>query len=159
MRRPTIAAAAAAVPMLVMLVGCAAAPAVPVAAAAGAGAGAAAGATIGSGAGEAAAAAAGGALGGLAGVAVGQRLEAADKERAAMAERRAVNENVTVEWSGTGRTRGVVLPRRAFVDAQGRQCREFAHRVEIEGRLEEAVGIYCQEANGLWRLDSKPSAM
>jgi surface antigen len=136
------------------LAGCAAAPAVPIAAAAGAGGGAAAGATIGSGTGQVAAAAAGGALGGLAGVAVGQRLDEADKERAARAERRAVTENTAVEWNGTGSAHGTVSPRRAFVDAEGRPCREFAHRIEIDGRAEEAVGVYCQHGDGFWRLDA-----
>jgi surface antigen len=125
-----------------------------VAAAAGAGGGAAAGAAIGSGTGQVAAAAAGGALGSLAGVAVGKRLERDDRERAVSAERRAVVENAVVEWSGSGTTRGVVSPRRVFVDDAGRPCREFEHRIEIEGRPEEAVGVYCRDADGSWRLDA-----
>jgi surface antigen len=141
-----------------LLAACAAAPAVPIAAAAGAGGGAAAGTAIGSGTGQIAAAAGGAALGGLAGLAVGQRLDRADKERAMSAERQAVTENAAVQWTGTGSTRGVVLPRRSFVDAQGRPCREFAHRIEIEGKFEEAIGVYCEDADGLWRLDGSAGA-
>jgi surface antigen len=51
-----------------------------------------------------------------------------------------------------------VLPRRSFVDEMGRPCREFEHRIEIEGRTEDAVGVFCQDEEGHWRLDSGPAA-
>jgi surface antigen len=134
------------------LVGCAAAPAVPVAAAVGAGAGGAAGATVGSGSGKVASTVAGGIAGAWIGATIGQRLERDAQSQAMSAEQRAVNENVMVDWTGDNRTRGVVVPRRTFQDSQGRPCREFAHEIVIAGRVEQGVGVYCRENDGFWRL-------
>jgi surface antigen len=132
--------------------GCAAAPAVPVAAAAGAGTGAAAGAALGSGTGKVASAAVGGVAGAWIGAKIGERLERDAQSRAISAEQRAVTENVVVDWRGDNRSRGVVVPRRTFLDAQGRECREFAHQIVIAGRVEEGIGVYCRDNDGFWRL-------
>jgi surface antigen len=137
---------------ILALVGCAAAPAVPVAAAAGAGTGAAVGAALGSGSGKVASAAVGGVAGAWIGAKIGQRLERDAQSRAMSAEHRAVTENVVVDWTGDNRSRGVVVPRRTFQDSQGRECREFNHQIVIAGRVEEGVGVYCRENDGFWRL-------
>ena len=143
---------------ILAVVGCAAAPAVPVAAAAGAGTGAAAGAAIGSGSGKVASAAVGGVAGAWIGAKIGQRLERDAQSRAMSAEQRAVTENVVVDWTGENRSRGVVVPRRTFQDSQGRECREFTHQVVIAGRVEEAVGVYCRDNDGFWRLQGGAGA-
>jgi hypothetical protein len=90
---------------ILALVGCAAAPAVPVAAAAGAGTGAAAGAAIGSGSGKVASAAVGGVAGAWIGAKIGQRLERDAQSAAMTAEQRAVNENVVVDWANNRESR------------------------------------------------------
>ncbi|MSO64267.1 MAG: hypothetical protein EXQ85_00425 [Alphaproteobacteria bacterium] len=47
---------------------------------------------------------------------------------------------------------GSVTPTRTYQKANGQYCREFAQRIEIRGRAQEANGTACREPDGSWTL-------
>lgn len=59
----------------------------------------------------------------------------------------------TVTWSDpdTGRS-GSVEPRAAFVDPEGRTCREFQTTVEQNGAVSRVVGVACRMPDGTWSI-------
>lgn len=111
------------------------------------------GSQFGSGEGRILAALAGTLAGGYLGNRLGARLSASDREGAAAAERSAIASGEPASWRNpnTGNS-GRVAPTRSFEDAEGRPCREFEHRVIVDGRPESARGTACRNARGEWEL-------
>jgi len=119
----------------------------------GAGLGALAGSQIGGGRGQLAATAIGTLLGAWAGSEIGKSLDRADRIAATHATNRALEHNPT----GTPSTwrnpdsghRGTVTPTRTF-QSGGRDCREYEHRVFIDGQSETLRGTACRQPDGTW---------
>lgn len=59
----------------------------------------------------------------------------------------------TSEWMNpeTGHS-GTVTPQPAFVNPQGRYCREYQQIVTIGGKSVEAYGTACRQPDGSWKI-------
>lgn len=59
----------------------------------------------------------------------------------------------TTEWrnpdSGNA---GTITPKRTYKTAEGVYCREFQQTVTIAGRVQEAYGKACRQADGTWKI-------
>ena len=121
--------------------------------------GAATGALIGTGIGGIAAIAVGAVAGGIAGDRIGHALDERDRAQAHRAERSAVRLGKTVAWHNrSSRHSGTVQLIKTFVNAHGRQCREFSHTIVIDGHKQTGIGIGCREKGGKWVLEGGPVA-
>jgi surface antigen len=112
------------------------------------------GATVGTLGPEAAAASVAGTMaGGNFGKRLGSQFDDSARGAAASAERRALADNTPAEWrdpqSGVS---GRVRPLRSFIDAAGRECREYRQTVTIAGRSQSGTGIACLHSGGDWSL-------
>ncbi|MGF1649996.1 MAG: RT0821/Lpp0805 family surface protein [Hyphomicrobiaceae bacterium] len=119
----------------------------------GAVAGALVGQTVGRGSGRVAAAAAGAFIGGVIGHSIGQRLDDIDRRYARDAEFEALESaryDEPVRWRNPQSGRhGEVIPRRSY--RRGRlECREYEHRIFIDGRPEVLIGEACRNPDGTW---------
>lgn len=118
--------------------------------------GAVAGAQFGKGDGRLAATAVGTLLGALVGSEVGKSLDRADQ--LAMAQ----TTQQTLETSPSGSTNswrnpdsgnsGTITPTRTYTKNDGQPCREFQQTVTIGGKIEEAYGTACRQADGTWKI-------
>ena len=45
-----------------------------------------------------------------------------------------------------------MTPTEAFVSQSGRNCRDFESTFSIDGRVEESLGLACQQPDGTWRV-------
>ncbi|WP_448204643.1 RT0821/Lpp0805 family surface protein [Azospirillum sp. sgz302134] len=126
----------------------------------GAAVGALAGSQIGKGTGNLLAIGAGGLLGYFAGGYLMDQLSPGSRDAVQSAESRALDAPVgqTIRWNSpdTSGTRGSITPIRAGRDQFGRECKEFQHKVTIDGRQEIATGTACRGEDGQWQLAAKP---
>jgi surface antigen len=84
---------------------------------------------------------------------LGSRFDAAARQAAAAAERRALADNAPADWSDPrSGASGRVRPLRSFTDAAGRECREYSQTVNIAGRSQSDTGIACLQSAGNWSL-------
>jgi surface antigen len=91
--------------------------------------------------------------GGYFGSRLGSRFDDSARQAAATAERRALADNAPADWSDSqSGASGRVRPLRSFIDAAGRQCREYSETVNIAGRRDSDTGIACLQSGGDWRL-------
>lgn len=102
--------------------------------------------------------AAGTILGGLLGGAIGNRMDAADRDRASTAATSALESapsGQSVAWRNpdSGNT-GAVTPVRTYQDASGQYCREYTQTVTIGGEKHQSYGTACREPDGRWRIVS-----
>ncbi len=113
------------------------------------------GSTIGDGRGNAAATILGASLGAIVGGAVGRELDDQDRDRAYFAAQAALADGEPEEWENpaTGH-RGRFAPKRSYYNSRRVLCRDFEHRVWIEGEPEIVEGTACQQADGSWRVVS-----
>lgn len=100
--------------------------------------------------------AAGTILGGLVGGVVGDRLDAADRKQAALAQQNALETAPTgqsVPWHNpnSGHS-GYVTPTRTYQQTSGLYCREYTHVITVEGKEQRAYGTACRQADGEWRV-------
>ncbi|MEL6298140.1 MAG: RT0821/Lpp0805 family surface protein [Pseudomonadota bacterium] len=109
---------------------------------------------FGKGSGNALATAAGAIVGGIIGHEIGRDLDAEDRRLAQEAEFRALEDGESgraIPWQNPDSGhRGEVIPRRAYREER-RVCREFEHRVWIDGRREVMTGRACRRPDGTWR--------
>lgn len=81
----------------------------------------------------------------------GVRLSSGDRERALEAEYRALEAapgGQPVTWEGRS-ARGQVVAAAPFqVGAQN--CRQYTHKLSVDGRESESRGAACRNANGTW---------
>jgi len=102
--------------------------------------------------------AAGTILGGLIGGAVGNRMDAADRERANTAASQALESmpsGQSVAWRNpdSGNT-GAVTPVRTYQTSSGQYCREYTQTITVGGERHQSYGTACRQADGTWRIVS-----
>jgi surface antigen len=102
--------------------------------------------------------AAGTILGGLIGSTIGDRLDAADREKARAAASQAlesVPSGQSVAWrnSDSGH-RGVVTPVWTYQLATGQYCREYTQTITIGGERHQSYGTACRQPEGSWQIVS-----
>lgn len=91
----------------------------------------------------------GAALGGVVGNAIGRDLDEQDRQAAYDAQAAAWESGQRRPWRG-GKAYGYVEPGPEFADSRG-QCRNYTHRIYIDGRPQSAQGVACRGADGMWR--------
>ncbi|MBB5754332.1 glycine zipper 2TM domain-containing protein [Prosthecomicrobium pneumaticum] len=107
---------------------------------------------FGSGSGRVAATIAGVAAGAWLGGAIGQRLDQQATERAQRAEYDALEygrPGAPVEWQES-RYRGEIVPGQRY-RVNDYDCRDYTHRIWIDGEPEVARGTACRQPDGTWR--------
>lgn len=96
-------------------------------------------------------------LGALVGNQIGRGLDDVDRMKAEQAQAAAQTAPVgqTVQWNNpnTG-NHGTVTPTRDGYSQDGRYCREFRHKIYVGDKLEEGVGVACQNPDGSWQIMS-----
>ena len=102
--------------------------------------------------------AAGTILGGLIGGAVGNRMDAADRERANTAASQALESmpsGQSVAWRNpdSGNT-GAVTPVRTYQTSSGQYCREYTQTITVGGERHQSYGTACRQADGTWKIVS-----
>src|SRR5919106_3503841 len=102
--------------------------------------------------------AAGTILGGLIGGAIGDRLDAADREKASAAASQALESipsGQSVAWRNpdSGHT-GVVTPVRTYQTSTGQYCREYTQTITIGGEKHQSYGTACRQPDGSWKIVS-----
>jgi surface antigen len=113
------------------------------------------GSTIGDGKGQVAATLLGASLGAIVGGAVGRELDDQDRDRAYFAAQAALADGEPEEWQNPeSGHRGRFTPTRSYYNSKRVHCRDFEHRVWIEGEPEIVEGTACQQADGSWRVVS-----
>ncbi len=94
----------------------------------------------------------GAALGGLAGNAIGRDLDDQDREAAYAAQEAAFDSGQRRPWRGR-HAYGYIDPGPEFTDTRG-MCRNYTHRIYIDGRPRAAEGVACRGRDGVWRIVS-----
>lgn len=122
----------------------------------GAGFGALVGSRLGGGKGRLAAVALGALGGAYLGSKLGQQLDAADRARAdrAQTEAHAAPVGQSIAWNNpdSGNS-GTFTPTRDGTDTRsGNYCREYKTTINVAGKIEEAYGNACRQADGTWRI-------
>ena len=85
---------------------------------------------------------------GVIGAAIGQSLDETDSAVATAAQQEAVASGSRKSWRGAHGAYGFITP-----GPESGGCRDYTHRIFINGRPQEARGRACQE-NGDWRITS-----
>lgn len=109
--------------------------------------------TLGKGNGKVLATVAGAVVGGVVGSEIGKRMDEHDRDRARRAERDAFERGESgrpVAWRNPDNGHyGEVIPERAY--RRGPQdCRDYTHKVYIDGRPEAMRGTACRNPDGTW---------
>ena len=122
---------------------------------AGAGVGGLLGSQFGSGSGNTAAIIAGIFLGGLLGKDVGASLDRVDKQMMGQTTYSTLEKSpsgATSRWANpdTGNS-GTVTPTRTYRSGTG-YCREFQTSVTVNGKVQNAYGTACRQADGSWKI-------
>lgn len=93
-------------------------------------------------------------IGGIGGTAIGQRLGATDRQRAASAEYRALEygrSGTAVAWKGTKTpTSGTIVPGKPYKQGSV-YCRSYTHRLRLGDTPETVRGTACRQPDGTWR--------
>jgi len=97
-------------------------------------------------------------LGGLAGAAIGDRMDAADKSQQAQAAQKAFEttpSGQSVAWRNpdSGNS-GAVTPLRTYQAPGGQYCREYQQTITVGGQKQEAYGTTCRQPDGSWKIVS-----
>jgi surface antigen len=85
---------------------------------------------------------------GVVGGAIGQSLGEKDRAAAIAAQQDAVSSGARKSWRGEKGAYGFVTP-----GPESGSCRDYSHKIFINGRPQEAKGQACRE-NGEWRVTS-----
>jgi surface antigen len=88
---------------------------------------------------------------GVIGSALGRELDAADRETAIAAQQEAVNSGRRKSWRGAHGVYGFVEP--APEDVVG-GCRDYTHKVYVDGRPRQGAGRACKRPDGTYRITS-----
>jgi surface antigen len=86
---------------------------------------------------------------GVVGTAIGQSLDDSDREKAVLAQNEAVASGTRKTWRGAHGAYGFIVP-----GPEGASCRDYTHRIFINGRPQEAKGQACRGSDGAWRVTS-----
>jgi surface antigen len=87
---------------------------------------------------------------GVVGVGVGRDLDEKDKAVAIAAQQAAVSSGSVKSWKGGHGAYGFITP---GPENAGAGCRDYTHKVFINGRPQEAKGQACKSGDG-WRVTS-----
>lgn len=82
---------------------------------------------------------------GVVGGAISQSLDERDREAAIAAQQEAIASGARKSWRGAHGAYGFILP-----GPESGDCRDYTHRIFINGRPREAKGQACRQ-NGEWR--------
>ena len=93
----------------------------------------------------------GGVLGGVTGNAIGRNLDERDRQLAMDAEMAAFESGQRRPWRGARGVYGYVEPGPEFAEARG-TCRNFTHRVFVNGRPTAVTGVACLRPDGVWQI-------
>lgn len=85
---------------------------------------------------------------GVIGAVIGQTLDDTDRMTAVAAQQEAIASGIRKSWRGAHGAYGFITP-----GPETAGCREYTHRLFVNGRPQEAKGRACQE-NGAWRVTS-----
>jgi len=85
---------------------------------------------------------------GVVGAAIGQSLDEKDKTAAIAAQQAAFASGARKTWRGAHGAYGFVIPA-----AESGGCRDYTHKIYIDGRPQEAKGHACRKGED-WRADS-----
>ncbi len=100
--------------------------------------------------------AAGVVLGGIAGSAIGNKLDNNDRDAALRAQQQAMANNAageTTAWTDPSDGHaGTYTPINTYETPDGKTCRDFTQTVTIDGQQETATGTACKMADGTWRV-------
>lgn len=109
---------------------------------------------VGRGGGRVAATAIGAVIGGIVGNEIGRSLDRQDRILAQQAEFSALERGRSGEripWRNPDSNRyGEVVPSAPF-ERDGRNCREYTHRIFIDGRPQVMRGLACRNPDGTWQ--------
>lgn len=108
---------------------------------------------FGKGGGKVAATIAGAAIGGIVGNEIGRKLDERDRILAREAEFEAWERGPPgrpVKWRNPDNGRYGEIVADAYYEREGRRCRNFYHRVYIDGRPETMRGTACRNFDGTW---------
>ncbi len=83
---------------------------------------------------------------GVVGGPIGQSLDEKDREAAIAAQQEAVSSGERKSWRGARGAYGFIVP-----GPELGACRDYMHRIFINGRPQEAKGQACRQ-NGEWRV-------
>jgi surface antigen len=88
---------------------------------------------------------------GVVGSTIGQTLDEGDKQTAIAAQHEAVNSGARKTWKGAHGAYGFIAP-----GPEGGMggCRDYTHKIFIDGRPQEAKGQACRAGDGSWRVSS-----
>jgi surface antigen len=86
---------------------------------------------------------------GVVGSLVGQSLDEGDREKAILAQNDAVNSGSRKTWRGAHGAYGYIVP-----GPEAGNCRDYTHRIFVNGRPQEAKGQACRGSDGAWRVAS-----
>lgn len=86
---------------------------------------------------------------GVIGSAIGRDLDAADREAAIAAQQEAVSTGQRKSWRGTHGAYG-------FIELSAEEgfggCRDYTHKVYVDGRPQQAKGQACKRPDGSYRV-------
>jgi surface antigen len=86
---------------------------------------------------------------GVIGSAIGRDLDAADREAAIAAQQEAVSTGQRKSWRGTHGAYGFIEP--SAEEGLG-GCRDYMHKVYVNGRPQQAKGQACKRPDGSYRV-------
>ena len=108
---------------------------------------------FGKGAGKAVATVAGAVVGGIVGNEIGRQLDVRDRQLAQQAEMDAWERGPPgrpVRWRNPDNGRYGEIIAEDYYDRGGVRCRDFIHRVWIDGRPQQMRGTACRNPDGTW---------
>jgi len=108
---------------------------------------------FGKGAGKAVATVAGAVVGGIVGNEIGRQLDVRDRQLAQQAEMDAWERGPPgrpVRWRNPDNGRYGEVVAEDYYDRGGVRCRDFIHRVWIDGRPQQMRGTACRNPDGTW---------
>jgi len=88
---------------------------------------------------------------GVVGASIGQALDENDKQTAIAAQHEAVNSGARKTWKGAHGAYGFIAP---GPEGSMGGCRDYTHKIFIDGRPQEAKGQACRAGDGSWRASS-----
>jgi surface antigen len=94
--------------------------------------------------------------GALIGGFIGHQMDDKDKLIASQTAAKALESNHTGQASAwknpdSGNS-GTITPTRTYQAASGQYCREYRQDIVIDGKLQEAYGKACRQADGTWQI-------
>lgn len=81
----------------------------------------------------------------------GAALSQNDRRAAGEAQLQAVESGAPKSWRGRDGAYGIVEPAAEATRSEG-VCREYTHKIYIDGRPKSGSGLACRQPSGQWRI-------